>query len=172
MTAPWRPLFGRGGTLPARALRWLARRRRFRAAAAALVGRRAVGGPLRLPAPARQPGPAAHPDRATPSVSRRATLLTARVSPDGRDAVPAPARMGMAVVALPCLHHLYDTCPPLVPCMVVLVPALYWLLGPRGPAGPRGQPTVLVGLIVGRRPAAEDRRGRLAALRPRHLARP
>ena len=35
----------------------------------------------------------------------------------------------MAAVVLPCLHHLYDTCPALVPWVLVLVPALYLLLG-------------------------------------------
>lgn len=35
----------------------------------------------------------------------------------------------MAAVALPCLHHLYDTCPALVPYVLAVIPVLYFLLG-------------------------------------------
>ncbi len=55
----------------------------------------------------------------------------------------------MAVVMLPCLHNLWDQSPPLVAYVLVLVPALYFLLG-RDPRPSRWQSIGFwAGLIFG-----------------------
>ena len=77
----------------------------------------------------------AHPNPLTPHFPWRyfeygAVFLTAVTLFRGRREVV------MAAVALPCLHHLYVTCPQLVPYMAALIPALYWLLGREDRPGP------------------------------------
>lgn len=55
----------------------------------------------------------------------------------------------MAAVALPCLHHLYVTSPPLVPYVLALVPALYLLLGNEPRPDRRQSRRFWIGLVVG-----------------------
>ena len=49
---------------------------------------------------------------------------------------PRRREWAMAIVALPCLHNLWDTCPVLLPWIAVLVPTLYFLLGSEDRPGP------------------------------------
>jgi hypothetical protein len=55
----------------------------------------------------------------------------------------------MAVAVLPCLHHLYITCPALVPYCLGLVPFLYFLLGNDPRPSPRRSFLFLGGLLAG-----------------------
>ncbi len=62
---------------------------------------------------------------------------------------PRKREWAMALVLLPCLHHLYDTCPALVPCVVALVPTLYWLLGSESVPGAAATRRFWIGLFIG-----------------------
>ncbi len=55
----------------------------------------------------------------------------------------------MAVVALPCLHNLWDACPALVPWIAVLIPTLYLLLGPEDQPGPAATRRFWWGVAIG-----------------------
>jgi hypothetical protein len=55
----------------------------------------------------------------------------------------------MAAALLPCLHHLYDTCPALAPYVCALLPALYWLLGREPVPGVQASRRFWIGLILG-----------------------
>ena len=55
----------------------------------------------------------------------------------------------MAIVALPCLHHLYVTCPQLVLYMAALIPTLYWLLGREDQPGPSASRRFWIGIALG-----------------------
>ncbi len=62
---------------------------------------------------------------------------------------PRRREWAMAVVALPCLHNLWDTCPALVPWIAVLVPTLYRLLGPADRPGPVATRRFWWGVAIG-----------------------
>jgi hypothetical protein len=59
-----------------------------------------------------------------------------------------PAWM-MAAISLTCLHHLYETCPALVPYVCLLLPALYWLLGRERQPGRWESARFWLGVLVG-----------------------
>ncbi len=62
---------------------------------------------------------------------------------------PRKREYAMAAAALLCLHHLYDTCPVLVPWLMALVPTLYVLLGREPVPGRAASRRFWIGLAAG-----------------------
>ena len=80
---------------------------------------------------------------------RRAISFTARFSLRQPLLFRGGANGAWRSRSLPCLHHLYDTCPPLVPYVAVLVPTLYCLLGREDRPGPAASRRFWSALLVG-----------------------